>query len=103
MVFIDGKNEGWEDLEGKSNFYAGENSIEGIRYFYNNIFQYKHKNKQDKEFRNKTHLLCIDEYSAILQDLSKAEQEEVKMMVSRISKMREKFRLFYMDRFTDSI
>lgn len=89
MTLIDGKNEGYEQFEGTKNFYAEDKQVEGIKNFYEKVFEYKRKNKKDKEFKNRTHILILEEYSSILQDLSKKEEEEIKKMVSRILKMRE--------------
>lgn len=99
LFLVDGKCEGYEQFdfleeEGRTeekakNFYSGEHPEEGIRYFYENVFQYKRKNKKDKEFKDRTHILILEEYSSILQDLKKPEQEEIKTMVSRMLKMRE--------------
>lgn len=81
---------GYEQFEGWLNFYAGDKALEGIRNYYENIFQYKIKNKKnekDKEFKKQVHLLIIDEYSSILDDLSNSEKEDLKKMIRRISKM----------------
>lgn len=97
ITLIDGKAEGYEQFdkieeEGKiieekaKNFYSGEHPEEGIKNFYENVFQYKRKNKKDKEFKKITHILILEEYSSILQDLGKQEPE-IKKMVSRMLKM----------------
>ena len=97
ITLIDGKAEGYEQFdeieeEGKiieekaKNFYSGEHPEEGIKNFYENVFQYKRKNKKDEEFKKITHILILEEYSSILQDLGKQEPE-IKKMVSRMLKM----------------
>lgn len=98
-----GRTTGYEEFEKTDNFYAGDTAIDGINDFYENIFKYKMEHKEDKEFRKKTHILMVDEYAGILQDMSSSQANELKNRISRMVKMREKFKVLCMGWGTDCI